>query len=69
MFNYTVSLLFHLSQALHAAQQRCEELEESLNSRTQVLEMLQQEVSSADQQKQVRILLDQMPFENSSIAS
>ncbi|XP_059181557.1 golgin subfamily B member 1 [Centropristis striata] len=42
-----------LQQALHAAQRRCEELEESLNSRSQVLEMLQQEVSSADQQKQI----------------
>ncbi|XP_061767941.1 golgin subfamily B member 1 [Nerophis ophidion] len=42
-----------LQQALHAAQRRCEELEESLKSRSQVLEMLQQEVSSADQQKQI----------------
>ncbi|XP_068163636.1 golgin subfamily B member 1 isoform X2 [Antennarius striatus] len=40
-------------QALHAAQRRCEELEEALNSRSQVLEMLQYEVSSADQQKQI----------------
>ncbi|XP_063762051.1 golgin subfamily B member 1 isoform X2 [Eleginops maclovinus] len=40
-------------RALHAAQRRCEELEEALNSRSQVLEMLQQEVSSADQQKQI----------------
>ena len=30
-----------------------EELEESLHSRQQVLEMLQQELNSADQQKQV----------------
>ncbi|KAM7367305.1 hypothetical protein PAMP_015218 [Pampus punctatissimus] len=42
-----------LQQDLHAAQQRCEELEEALNSRSQVLEMLQQEVTSADQQKQI----------------
>lgn len=49
-------------QVLHAAQRRCEELEESLRSRSQVLEMLQQEVTSADQQKQVKILLNQMPF-------
>lgn len=45
-------------QALHAAQQRCEELEEALMSRAGELEMLQQEVSSADQQKQVQILFD-----------
>lgn len=50
------------SQALREAQRRCEELEEALNSRSQVLEMLQQEVSSADQQKQVQILLFWMPF-------
>lgn len=43
-----------LSQALNAARRRCEELEEAFNSRSQVLEMLQQEVSSADQQKRVR---------------
>ncbi|KAK5876561.1 hypothetical protein CesoFtcFv8_025901 [Champsocephalus esox] len=42
-----------LQQALNAAQRRCEELEEAFNSRSQVLEMLQQEVSSADQQKQI----------------
>lgn len=42
-----------LLKALQAAQRRCEELEEALNSRSQVVEMLQQEVSSADQQKQV----------------
>ncbi|KAM9845718.1 golgin subfamily B member 1 isoform 2-T2 [Aulostomus maculatus] len=42
-----------LQQALLAAQRRCEELEEALKSRSQVLEMLQQEVSSADQQKQI----------------
>ncbi|XP_042367561.1 golgin subfamily B member 1 isoform X2 [Plectropomus leopardus] len=42
-----------LQQVLNAAQRRCEELEEALMSRTQVLEMLQQEVSSADQQKQI----------------
>lgn len=48
-----------LPKALHAAQRHCEELEEALNSRTQVVEMLQQEVSSADQQKQVEIHLFQ----------
>ncbi|CAK6950056.1 golgin subfamily B member 1 isoform X1 [Scomber scombrus] len=42
-----------LQQTLHAAQRRCEELEDALNSRSQVLVMLQQEVSSADQQKQI----------------
>ncbi|XP_061617829.1 golgin subfamily B member 1 [Phyllopteryx taeniolatus] len=42
-----------LQQALHAAQRRCEELEETLKSSSQVLEMLQQEVTSADQQKQI----------------
>ncbi|TNM91604.1 hypothetical protein fugu_019984 [Takifugu bimaculatus] len=42
-----------LQQALQEAQRRCEELEEALNSRSQVVEMLQQEVSSADQQKQI----------------
>ncbi|XP_054608618.1 golgin subfamily B member 1 isoform X2 [Dunckerocampus dactyliophorus] len=42
-----------IQQALHVAQRRCEELEEALKSRSQVLEMLQQEVSSADQQKQI----------------
>lgn len=42
-----------LLKALQAAERRCEELEEALNSRSQVVEMLQQEVSSADQQKQV----------------
>ncbi|XP_016528491.1 golgin subfamily B member 1 isoform X2 [Poecilia formosa] len=36
-----------------AAQQRCVELEEALFSRSQELEMLQQEVNSADQQKQI----------------
>uniref|UniRef100_A0A3Q3VIV5 Uncharacterized protein n=1 Tax=Mola mola TaxID=94237 RepID=A0A3Q3VIV5_MOLML len=53
-----VKLIFLVinSSSLHAAQKRCEELEETLNSRSQVLEMLQQEVSSADQQKQVKIL-------------
>ncbi|XP_052433041.1 golgin subfamily B member 1 [Carassius gibelio] len=39
-----------LQQALHASQQRIEELEES---RSEVLEMLQQELNSADQQKQI----------------
>ncbi|XP_051911552.1 golgin subfamily B member 1 [Hippocampus zosterae] len=42
-----------LQQALHVSQRRCEELEEALKSRSQVLEMLQQEVTSADQQKQI----------------
>lgn len=31
-------------------------------SRAHVVEVLQQEVSSADQQKQVQILLDHMPY-------
>lgn len=57
-----VHLICAFSQALHTAQRRCEELEEALNSRSQVLEMLQQEVSSADQQKQVQILMHWMPF-------
>ncbi|MEQ2211901.1 hypothetical protein XENOCAPTIV_019955 [Xenoophorus captivus] len=51
-------LVFLISQALETAGQRCTELEEALNSRSQELEMLQQEVSSADQQKQVEILND-----------
>ncbi|XP_049616748.1 golgin subfamily B member 1 [Syngnathus scovelli] len=42
-----------LQQALHASQRRCEELEEALKSRMEVLEMLQQEVTFADQQKQI----------------
>ncbi|XP_028306983.1 golgin subfamily B member 1 isoform X2 [Gouania willdenowi] len=42
-----------LQQALQATGRRCEELEDALNSRSQLLEMLQQEVSSADQQKQI----------------
>ncbi|XP_077565284.1 uncharacterized protein golgb1 isoform X2 [Stigmatopora nigra] len=42
-----------LQKALQEARRRCEELEESLKSRSQVLEMLQQEVLSADQQKQI----------------
>lgn len=42
-----------LLKALQATQRHCEELEEALSSRSQVVEMLQQEVSSADQQKQV----------------
>ncbi|XP_077449568.1 uncharacterized protein golgb1 [Stigmatopora argus] len=42
-----------LQKALHEARRRCEELEEALKSRSQVLEMLQQEVVSADQQKQI----------------
>lgn len=46
-----------ISKALQEAQRRCEELEEALNSRSQVVEMLQQEVSSADQQKQVDSLV------------
>ncbi|MEQ2164261.1 hypothetical protein GOODEAATRI_004709 [Goodea atripinnis] len=46
-------LVFLISQALETARQRCTELEEALNSRSEELEMLQQEVSSADQQKQI----------------
>ncbi|KAK2832102.1 hypothetical protein Q7C36_015564 [Tachysurus vachellii] len=42
-----------LHQALHDSQRRIEELEESLRSRSEVLEMLQQELNSADQQKQI----------------
>uniref|UniRef100_A0A672RD83 Golgin subfamily B member 1-like n=1 Tax=Sinocyclocheilus grahami TaxID=75366 RepID=A0A672RD83_SINGR len=42
-----------LQQALCASQQHIEELEESLRSRSEVLEMLQQELNSADQQKQI----------------
>uniref|UniRef100_A0A668AWQ7 Golgin B1 n=1 Tax=Myripristis murdjan TaxID=586833 RepID=A0A668AWQ7_9TELE len=42
-----------LQQALHSSQRRCEELEEAMRSRSEVLEMLQQEVNSADQQKQI----------------
>ncbi|KAM8884828.1 uncharacterized protein golgb1 [Synchiropus picturatus] len=42
-----------LQQALQLSQRRCEELEEALVSRSGVLEMLQQEVTSADQQKQI----------------
>lgn len=58
---YNHLVFFSSSQALNASQRRCEELEESLTSRSQVLEMLQEEVSSADQQKQVQILLFWMP--------
>ncbi|CAL8242095.1 unnamed protein product [Merluccius merluccius] len=42
-----------LQQALQSSQQRCEELGEALHSRSLELELLQQEVSSADQQKQI----------------
>ncbi|KAG5845894.1 hypothetical protein ANANG_G00144020 [Anguilla anguilla] len=42
-----------LQQALGAAQRRTEELEEMVRSRSQVVEMLQQELNSADQQKQI----------------
>ncbi|XP_061106813.1 golgin subfamily B member 1 isoform X2 [Conger conger] len=42
-----------LQQALGAAQRRVEELEEMVHSRSQVLEMLQQELNDADQQKQI----------------
>ncbi|XP_016331255.1 golgin subfamily B member 1 isoform X2 [Sinocyclocheilus anshuiensis] len=42
-----------LQQALCASQQHIEELEESLRSRSEVLEMLQQELNSADHQKQI----------------
>lgn len=40
-------------QDLRVAQRHTEELEEALRSRLQVLDMLQQELNSADQQKQV----------------
>ncbi|CAB1346017.1 unnamed protein product [Coregonus sp. 'balchen'] len=40
--------------ALRAAQRRCEEQEEAMRSRSQVLEMLQGELNNADQQKQVQ---------------
>uniref|UniRef100_A0A674ABN6 Golgin B1 n=1 Tax=Salmo trutta TaxID=8032 RepID=A0A674ABN6_SALTR len=43
-----------LQQALRAAQRRCEEQEEAMRSRCQVLEMLQGELNNADQQKQVQ---------------
>ncbi|XP_071242527.1 golgin subfamily B member 1-like isoform X2 [Salvelinus alpinus] len=42
-----------LQQALRAAQRRCEEQEEAMRSRCQVLEMLQGELDNADQQKQI----------------
>uniref|UniRef100_A0A4W5QBR1 Golgin B1 n=1 Tax=Hucho hucho TaxID=62062 RepID=A0A4W5QBR1_9TELE len=42
-----------LQQALRAAQRRCEEQEEAMRSRCQVLEMLQGELNNADQQKQI----------------
>ncbi|XP_048861289.1 golgin subfamily B member 1 isoform X3 [Brienomyrus brachyistius] len=42
-----------LQQALRVAQRHTEELEEALRSRLQVLDMLQQELNSADQQKQI----------------
>ncbi|XP_056132274.1 golgin subfamily B member 1 [Lampris incognitus] len=42
-----------LQQALHVSQRRGEELEEAMRSRSQVLDMLQQELNSADQQKQI----------------
>uniref|UniRef100_A0A3B3TA70 Golgin B1 n=1 Tax=Paramormyrops kingsleyae TaxID=1676925 RepID=A0A3B3TA70_9TELE len=42
-----------VQQALHVAQRHKEELEEALRSRLQVLDMLQQELNSADQQKQI----------------
>nr|XP_046153002.1 golgin subfamily B member 1-like isoform X1 [Oncorhynchus gorbuscha] len=42
-----------LQQALRAAQRRCEEQEEAMRSRCQVLEMLQVELNNADQQKQI----------------
>uniref|UniRef100_A0A673GB36 Golgin subfamily B member 1-like n=1 Tax=Sinocyclocheilus rhinocerous TaxID=307959 RepID=A0A673GB36_9TELE len=55
-----------LQQALCASQQHIEELEESLRSRSEVLEMLQQELNSADQQKQVSathiVYTDYRPF-------
>uniref|UniRef100_A0A674CCZ5 Golgin B1 n=1 Tax=Salmo trutta TaxID=8032 RepID=A0A674CCZ5_SALTR len=42
-----------LQQALRAAQRHCEEQEEAMRSRCQVLEMLQGELNNADQQKQI----------------
>ncbi|XP_045555902.1 golgin subfamily B member 1 isoform X3 [Salmo salar] len=42
-----------LQQALRAAQRRCEEQEEAMRSRCQVLEILQGELNNADQQKQI----------------
>ncbi|CAL8318818.1 unnamed protein product [Lota lota] len=42
-----------LQKALQLSQQQCEELGEALHSRSLELELLQQEVASADQQKQV----------------
>ncbi len=52
-YTYLAWILLVVLQALRASQQRIEELEESLRSRSEVLEMLQQELNSADQQKQV----------------
>lgn len=46
-------------KALRDSQRRIEELEESLRSRSEVLEMLQQELNSADQQKQVQRCSDE----------
>ncbi|XP_055793478.1 golgin subfamily B member 1-like [Salvelinus fontinalis] len=45
--------LQQVQQALRAAQRRCEEHEEAMRSRCQVLEMLQGELDNADQQKQI----------------
>ncbi|XP_031687446.1 golgin subfamily B member 1 isoform X2 [Oncorhynchus kisutch] len=45
--------LQQVQQALRAAQRRCEEQEEAMRSRCQVLEMLQGELNNADQQKQI----------------
>ncbi|XP_021419550.2 golgin subfamily B member 1 isoform X1 [Oncorhynchus mykiss] len=45
--------LQQVQQALRAAQRHCEEQEEAMRSRCQVLEMLQGELNNADQQKQI----------------
>ncbi|XP_038833732.1 golgin subfamily B member 1-like isoform X2 [Salvelinus namaycush] len=42
-----------LQQTLRTSQRRCEEQEEAMRSRCQVLEMLQGELNNADQQKQI----------------
>uniref|UniRef100_A0A3B3ZDB6 Uncharacterized protein n=1 Tax=Periophthalmus magnuspinnatus TaxID=409849 RepID=A0A3B3ZDB6_9GOBI len=58
--NKDVQIKVTFTWALHTAQRKCEELEETLSSRSQVLEMLQQELNSADQQKQVWFLFNWM---------
>ncbi|XP_029617335.1 golgin subfamily B member 1-like isoform X3 [Salmo trutta] len=45
--------LQQVQKALRAAQRHCEEQEEAMRSRCQVLEMLQGELNNADQQKQI----------------